>query len=400
MSSSPAALARPPLRRPRECVVSGTAAAVAAHLGWTVAGVRVVFVLLSLVSGAGILLYAWLWAFTPWADAVDAGAVPGAQPSRRAPVAWILLSSSVVGVFAAMVVTAVSLSNGAYYAATSSWWSVIVLTTVLASAAGLWATFIDRPDPARGPRHALAVRIAATVVLGILLVVQVSSLQRGGVVSFVGALVLIGGIALIHSSTFIDRWRELSGERVRRIREEQRSAMAAHLHDSVLQTLALIQNRSGASSEVARLARAQERELRAWLYDGDAPADSDLPTDLRDYAAALELDYPVHIDVVATGASGERASGEVAAAAREAMLNAARHAGGEVSVYIEGTADAVDVFVRDRGPGFDLDVVPDDRLGVRESIVGRMRRIGGAATVRPGAGGTGVEVHLSYGGAS
>jgi signal transduction histidine kinase len=143
----------------------------------------------------------------------------------------------------------------------------------------------------------------------------------------------------------------------------------------VLQTLALIQNRAGASSEAARLARAQERELRSWLYDGDAPADSDLPTDLRDYAGGLELDYPVRIDVVSAGESTERASGEVAAAAREAMLNAARHAGGEISVYIEGSATSVDVYVR-------------------ESIVGRLRRIGGSATIRPGAGGSGTEVHL------
>jgi signal transduction histidine kinase len=170
--------------------------------------------------------------------------------------------------------------------------------------------------------------------------------------------------------------------------------MAAHLHDSVLQTLALIQNRAGASSEVARLARAQERELRSWLYDGDTPADSDLPTDLRDFAGALELDYPVRIDVVSAGSSTERASGEVAAAAREAMLNAARHAGGEVSVYIEGSPSSVDVYVRDRGTGFDLDGIPVDRLGVRESIIGRMRRSGGSATVRPTEAGT--EVHLRF----
>ncbi len=161
--------------------------------------------------------------------------------------------------------------------------------------------------------------------------------------------------------------------------------MAAHLHDSVLQTLALIQHRAGASSEVARLARAQERELRSWLFDGDAAADSDVVTDLRDYAAALELDFPVHIEVVSAGASDERASGEVAAAAREAMLNAARHAGGEVSVYIEGSASSIDVYIRDRGPGFDPADALADRLGVRESIVGRMRRAGGSATVRPGA---------------
>jgi signal transduction histidine kinase len=162
----------------------------------------------------------------------------------------------------------------------------------------------------------------------------------------------------------------------------------------VLQTLALIQTRAGASSEVARLARAQERELRDWLYSGERRDDSDLVTDLRDTAAALELDYPVRFDVVAVGETEERSSGEVAAAAREAMLNAARHAGGEVSVYVEGTARSVDVFVRDRGPGFRVDDVPGDRMGVRESIIGRMRRAGGQASVGSGAGGEGTEVRL------
>jgi signal transduction histidine kinase len=189
-------------------------------------------------------------------------------------------------------------------------------------------------------------------------------------------------------------WRELIEERTKRVREEERAELAAHLHDSVLQTLALIQTRAGASSEVARLARAQERELRDWLYSGERRDDSDLVTDLRDTAAALELDYPVRFDVVAVGETEERSSGEVAAAAREAMLNAARHAGGEVSVYVEGTARSVDVFVRDRGPGFRVDDVPGDRMGVRESIIGRMRRAGGQASVGSGAGGEGTEVRL------
>jgi signal transduction histidine kinase len=191
-------------------------------------------------------------------------------------------------------------------------------------------------------------------------------------------------------------WHELIAERTKRVREEERAEMAAHLHDSVLQTLALIQNRAGASSEVARIARAQERELREWLYAGVGTADSDLATDLKDYAAGLELDYPVRFDVVTVGQSAERSSGELASAAREAMLNAARHAGGDVSVYIEGSAAAVDVFIRDRGPGFDPAQVPEHRLGVRESIIGRMRRAGGSAAVGRGAGGAGTEVHLHF----
>jgi signal transduction histidine kinase len=278
------------------------------------------------------------------------------------------------------------------------WFAWVGLTTVCAVAAGMWATFVDRDDPARGPRHELAVRLTVTGVLVALIFMQVRILQEAGLVAFLFAVAILAGIAAVYSSTLIAKWRELSGERVRRIREEQRAEMAAHLHDSVLQTLALIQNRAGPSSEAARLARAQERELRSWLYDGDSPADSDLPTDLRDYAGGLELDFPVRIDVVSAGLSTERASGEIAAAAREAMLNAARHAGGDVSVYIEGTATGVDVYVRDRGPGFSLDDVPGDRLGVRESIIGRLRRVGGTATVKPGAGGVGTEVHLHFAG--
>ncbi|MBA8816709.1 signal transduction histidine kinase [Microbacterium halimionae] len=381
-------ISRPPLRRPRECLISGTCEGLAAHLGWSVAWTRMLFVALALVSGAGILLYVWIWAFTRWDETMSA------SPSRKAPVAWIFASVAAVGLLALVVWALTWSSRGVVFADTSNWNLFLVATAAFAVAAGLWATFIDGADTARGPKHVLSVRLTVTAILAVLFLIEGALLRQGGLYAFTGALVALAGVVLVYSSVFIEKIRQLSGERVKRIREEQRSEMAAHLHDSVLQTLALIQNRAGASSEAARLARAQERELRAWLYDGDAPADSDLPTDLRDYAAALELDFAVRIDVVSTGASAERASGELAAAAREAMLNAARHAGGEVSVYIEGTSDYVEVFVRDRGPGFDLEAVPDDRLGVRQSILGRIRRIGGTATVRPGSGGVGVDVHL------
>ncbi|RLK47884.1 ATP-binding protein [Microbacterium telephonicum] len=388
------AVPRPALQLPRECVVTGVSAGLARHLGVRVEVVRTLFVVLGLCSGAGVLLYVWCWALTP-------REVGQAAVTRSAPVAWILVAAA----GAALVPMAIASSDP-----WGQWWIVappflqdvpamLAVTTlaavVLAVAAGMWAALVDRTDPGRGPRHAATVRIAASVVLVVAFLIPLRRLAVDALpIVFIALLPVVGLIALL-STTLIERWRELSGERVGRIREEQRAEMAAHLHDSVLQTLALIQNRSGASSEVARLARAQERELRAWLYDGDQPADSDLPTDLRDYAGALELDYPVRIDVVSAGLSTERASGELAAAAREAMLNAARHAGGEVSVYIEGGAGGVDVYIRDRGDGFDVDAVPDDRLGVRQSILGRMRRAGGTAAVRSSDAGT--EVHLHFG---
>ncbi len=375
-------------------MATGVSAGIARHLGARVGAVRALFVVLALCAGAGVLLYVWCWTLTPRES--------GADPvTRSAPVAWILVAA------AGAALIPLSL------AAADPWWSgwgaappllrevpAVLAVTMLAAvalavAAAMWAALIDRTDPARGPRHTATVRIVASVVLVVAFLVPLGRLDDDGLpILFVVLLPLVGLLALV-STNLIEKWGELTGERVARIREEQRAEMAAHLHDSVLQTLALIQNRGGASSEVARLARAQERELRAWLYDGDQPADSDLPTDLRDYAAALELDYPVRIDVVSAGLSTERASGELAAAAREAMLNAARHAGGEVSVYIEGGTAGVDVYIRDRGDGFDLDAVPDDRLGVRQSIIGRMRRVGGAATVRSAP--TGTEVHLRFG---
>ncbi|KJQ53990.1 ATP-binding protein [Microbacterium sp. SA39] len=376
---------RAPLTRDRACLVAGVSAGLARHLGVRVGMVRALFIALTMCGGAGILLYAWCWAFTPWAEGEG-------TPSRRVPVAWLLLAPAFVGIL--VVLFWRGGGDGLSRTIPSDAAAVVVFGTVAAATgAGLWATLIDRTDTSRGPRHTMAVRILSAALLALLFGLLLTRPVGSTGVALV--LIPLAGILAVLLSTLIPRWQELAGERVRRIREEQRSEMAAHLHDSVLQTLALIQNRAGASSEAARLARAQERELRAWLYDGDAPADSDLATDLRDYAGGLELDYPVRIEVVSAGLSTERASGELAAAAREAMLNATRHAAGEISVYIEGSATDVDVFVRDRGDGFRLDDVPSDRLGVRESIIGRMRRAGGTGTVRSDEKGTEVHLRLS-----
>jgi signal transduction histidine kinase len=172
--------------------------------------------------------------------------------------------------------------------------------------------------------------------------------------------------------------------------------MAAHLHDSVLQTLALIQKNSGDAIMVARLARSQERDLRAWLFES-VGTDVTLAGELRAHAAIVEDAYAVLVDVVAVGdLDMTDALKPITDATREALTNAAKHAGvPRIDVYAEVSAGAVDVFVRDRGAGFDPDGVAEDRQGVRGSIIDRMARHGGRAEVRSAPGdGTEVRLHL------
>ena len=84
-------------------------------------------------------------------------------------------------------------------------------------------------------------------------------------------------------------------------------------------------------------------------------------------------------------------------AASEAMVNAAKHSGADkIDVFAEVDGDRVEMFVRDRGKGFDADAVPEDRLGLRHSVIGRMERHGGRATVRSSPG-MGTEVSLEMG---
>lgn len=368
------------MARPRRVVVSGVGVGLAEHLGWPVATVRILLVGLALAGGAGILLYLWLWALTPLhpADADDSGV------RRAVPGAAILVSFAGVAALVAAVVPRYGLPTTLVPGALE--------TVLFALAAVAWSLGFDRSDPGRSARYGIVVRSAAAglmILLGIVLLLR----EPPALTAVVAVLLTVLGSGVLFIPRVVTLWTEVLAERAGRVREEQRAEIAAHLHDSVLQTLALIQNRAGTSSEVARLARAQERELRDWLFAGTGPVSEDLATELREIASEIELEYPVRIDVVTTGETTV-ASAAIVAAAREAMLNAARHAGGEVSVYLETSPEATDVFVRDRGPGVDLATLPDDRLGIRESIIGRVSRVGGTARVSPGAGGTGTEVHL------
>jgi signal transduction histidine kinase len=210
-------------------------------------------------------------------------------------------------------------------------------------------------------------------------------------------LVLVAALALVLAPWWVRLVRSLAAERAERVRTQERAEVAAHLHDSVLQTLALLQKRPDDPRAVATLARRQERELRAWLNGGRPVGErTTLAGALEDAAGEVEAAHRVAIDVVAVGDCPLDSRGEaLVAAAREALVNAAKFAAdAPISVYAEVNDDAIEVFVRDRGPGFDLAAVPADRRGVRESIVGRLERHGGRAEIRSGAG-TGTEIELA-----
>ncbi|MEO3942218.1 PspC domain-containing protein [Paenarthrobacter nicotinovorans] len=242
------------------------------------------------------------------------------------------------------------------------------------------------------------VRLAAglaLVVAGVLVMVSGSGSWEQTWLALLASVAVLGGVALVLLPWGLKFWKDLETERAGRIRETERAEIAAHLHDSVLQTLALIQRRAGSEQDVVRLARAQERELRSWLFSDPAKESGLLADRIKAVAAEVEDSQGHAVEVVAVGDTTMTERHEaMVQAAREAMLNAARHGGGTVSVYVESTAGTTEIFVKDRGPGFDLDAVPDDRLGVKESIIGRMKRHGGTATINSSSDGTEVRLAL------
>jgi signal transduction histidine kinase len=406
MSSRPAAAARPgpPLRRDRSAgLVAGVCAGIANQLGTSVVVVRFAFVVLAFAGGIGVAVYALLWALVP------AGA--GAAPVR------VRLSGR-GGVQVALGVAFLVLSFLLTLRGLGIWWSdAIVWPLVLVAGGGalLWREAGGRSPADGGAAAAEAVAaaapedppaaVASRTGLGVALVVAagVAFLGATGALSAARDVVLSVLVVAIVLSVIFGPWivrmaRSLTAERAERIRSEERAEMAAHLHDSVLQTLALVQQRAGDPAAVAALARRQERELRAWLHQRvAADGSATLAKALQDAASEVERDHGVRVEVVTVGdaALDERMQALVAAA-REAIVNAAKFgAGSDVDVFVEVSDGEVEAYVRDRGPGFDPAHMAPDRRGLRESVVGRMQRHGGRALVNstPGAG-TEVELRL------
>lgn len=367
----PAALARLS-RRPDEGVLGGVCSGLARSARVDPTLVRLVFALLSFAGGAGILAYAGAWIGLP---------AQGASEPRRARrfAAVLLLGAGVV-----VALHSVGIADSVL------WPAAIVGTGVVVA--------LHRPgDATPSQRTVRAIAAAALVVGGSLLFLETAGgAPRGGSLLAPAALVVV--LFLVVGPWVWRLVQERDAERTERIRAQERADMAARVHDSVLQTLALVQRSADDPRRVAALARRQERELRSWLYGGvETDGTELLGRSLEEALAGVEELHGIRVDLVQTGdvAMDDRLRGLVLAT-REAVANAAVHADvRDVAVFADVGDGEVTVYVRDRGTGFTREDVPADRRGIAESIEARLERHGGSAAIRstPGAG-TEVELRL------
>jgi signal transduction histidine kinase len=367
-------------------VVAGVAGGVGAAIGVDPTVLRLALTVLTIANGSGAVLYLAALALLPRDPVPATGVAALRPPSGERAVGVALVTFGLLLVFGHL---------GVLLPPEIVWASAVAAFGF----ALVWAR-TDEADRTKG----MLLRSAGG---GLLVVAGLGGLfAAGGILSRVGelglAVVATGvGVAVLLGPWIVRLLRDLSTERRERIRSEERSEMAAHLHDSVLQTLALIQRADG-PGRARTLARRQERELRAWLYGERAPeADggtADLSSALDRLVTDVEDRHDVEVDLVLVGSCPIEPRVEaLVAALREAAHNAARHAGvDEVSVYVEVLPDRVEAYVRDRGRGFDVADVEAGRLGIRESIIGRMARHGGRAEVHSTPG-EGTEVTLQIG---
>lgn len=407
--------ARRVLTRPAEGkVIAGVCAGLAEHLGWSVRWIRVLFVLLSIPTGAGLVAYVFLWAMTPLSrGGLVAGPRPtmdpaspagqGAGPAVAEPLPEAERDATRVLLVGGLML-AVGLAVVAQNAGLNARLGILLPLLVVAAGAVLaWSQLDDRQrgrwlGGESGTGRFSAARLVFGGVLALAgLVIMATRGRSLGAIWDIGAAVVavLAGVALIAAPWGLRFWADLRHEQAERARATERADIAAHLHDSVLQTLALIQRKSDDPAAVTQLARAQERELRSWLYAGPTDSSATLAAGVAEVAHEVEDLHGIPVDVVSTGDRPLDDGGQaLTRAVREALLNAVRHGAPPVSLYLEVGPSGVEAFVRDHGPGFEPDDVPEDRLGVRQSILGRMERHGGTARVRRLEHGTEVVLTL------
>jgi signal transduction histidine kinase len=393
------------LRRAREDrLAGGVAAGLAARTGFDVTVVRIVFVLATLVSGVGAAIYVLAWLLVPVAGE-DTAIASKAVTDRRG----IALAAGLGSLVAVVLVIASVLGAG---------WVGKVGWPLVVGVAGMVLVWRNAPadeqammqrlvepmrgvaDGTRGSRPVMRGLVAAALLAGGL--VALLSGRDGALLRPLGGVLLVvAAIVVVLGPWWLRIARDLVVERGARARAEERAEMAARVHDSVLQTLALIQRRAGEPQQVIQLARAQERELRSWLFEDRVPgsaggAGMTFAGGVRLIQQDVEAQHGVAVEAVTVGdCEVDDDLAALLAAAREATVNAVKWSGASVvSLFAEVEPDAVSVFVRDRGRGFDPAAVPGDRKGLAESVHARMVRRGGSATVRT-ARGEGTEVSLS-----
>ena len=383
-------------RLPERAVLGGVCAGVAERFGVSPLVVRVLAAATLTASGIGLPGYALAWALIPPAQL---SATRPRQGRARAPATLI----------AALLIAAIaSVATGALPIRDWLAWSLplglLAIATLLGRELQTAVPLAAASGPAgRAPelrRRLLeggrALLVLAIAAVGAVVLLHGFGVQRNFVRALDSALIIGSVLALAVAPRFVALGRSLAAERAERIRAQERAELAAHLHDSVLQTLSLIQRRAPDAGAVAALARQQERELRSWLY-GRSPSRgaSSAHEALSRAAAEVEERHRAAIEVVVVGerALDERAEA-VVKATREALTNAAKFApGARIDLYAELAPERIEVFVRDRGPGFDPSAIASDRHGIRESIIGRMQRSAGEALIRT-APGAGTEVEL------
>lgn len=367
--------------------------------------VRIALVVLLGFNGLGLLLYAVFWAVLPQQ-------VPTGRPQPRRDLV-LLLPFGAIGL-GVILLEGLLFGDDKGVAGTVGW-----LVAVIAVGAGvIWhqsdptrrGVGADTPPQApwlaavvaESDRRSFVFRFiggGVLVAVGVIGVFAVYGPANNLVVVLNGvifALVGLLGVGVVVAPLLWRTFSQLRSEREGRIREQERAEVAAMIHDQVLHTLALIQRNSTDIKEVQRLARGQERSLRNWLYKPAASPAERFGAALEQAAAEVEDTYAISVETVIVGDTqcDERVAALVAAA-REALVNAARHSGVQtVSLYAEVESDELSVFVRDRGAGFDPSLVEDTRHGVRGSIIGRMQRHGGKAVIRSSPG-DGTEVRLT-----
>ncbi len=390
-------------RDPEHGLAGGVCAGLARRLGIDPVILRVGFVVAVVASGGlALIAYALAWASMPSPGPQGSRALSGVA-ARLAGGGWRVAAGAALLMLAALLA----------FRELGIWWSDSLVWPLVLAAAGaalLWrssrrgtapAPSTD-PLPAPGPpRIGELYRggFGVALVIGAALLFLSSNDALGAARNVaITAVVVSVALALVLAPFLWRLGQNLAAERAERIRSQERAELAAHLHDSVLQTLTLVQKRAADPAEVSALARRQERELRSWLSGGAARTDgSSFAAALRSAAEAVEDAHRLKVEVVTVGDCELDEDREaVVSAAREALTNAAKFAPGEdsITLYAEADRDRVCVFVHDRGPGFDPSSVPADRHGVRESILGRMERHGGRAAIRS-APGEGTEVELT-----